>query len=906
MPVSAGTILFNRYRVASRLGQGGFGAVYRAWDLTLSKPCAIKENFDVSLEAQRQFLREATVLANLTHPNLPRVTDHFIVEGQGQYLVMDYVEGDDLDKIITTRGVVKPELALDWINQVLDALVYLHTRTPPVIHRDIKPANIKITPEGKAVLVDFGLVKLYDPHLKTTAGARAVTAGFSPPEQYGQGTTDARTDIYALGATMYMLLTGVAPLESVLRAGQDTLEKVHEINPDVPLELSKVIAHAMELGPGQRFQNASDFQKAMQNSLLPSLFESAIPMGVPTVAQATATPPAVIPTTHIAAAPIAVPRARPQKVNWNNSVVFAIAGATLILGIFTAVFFGLGGPKLFALKDATPTPNSIEFTKTPRPGKATIEPTTIPIEDIEPPIVIEGMKEEPFTIPLVVTNSYCGENDFIKEIRALDEYTVQFTLCKPDPAFLAKMTFESITIQPKEWIAWTGGNGELLKQPIGTGPYYVAEWKKGDWIILKRNPYFNSDPPLTETVSIRWDSDSQMRLLKLQAGDADEVTNLDPASIELALADPSLQVLVQPSSYTFYIGLNNTASPLNNKSIRQAIALGIDRQAIINKYFPYGSQLATHLTPCIIEHGCDGESVFTYDLAKAKEIMANAGYPDGFTVNLYYRNVKRIYLQDPVGVAQEIQRQLKKNLNIDVNLVEMESGEFITKLSQGQLDGMYFIGWGADYNHVSNFLGSLLRYDNLQFGTPYSELCSIVETASTMNDPGDLYAQINKGIQELVPLIPVAYASSIYAASADLLGVNPPAWGSPDLALIQSGDGSNIVNFLQEAEPQSLYCMDESDNASLTVCHQVLQGLVQNGKDGSPAPALASSYGINDEMIMYTFQLQRGIHFQNGFTLDANDVVASFAAALDVTNPYHTGNTGYFDYPGTLFGFLND
>ncbi|MEN6435646.1 MAG: ABC transporter substrate-binding protein, partial [Anaerolineaceae bacterium] len=284
----------------------------------------------------------------------------------------------------------------------------------------------------------------------------------------------------------------------------------------------------------------------------------------------------------------------------------------------------------------------------------------------------------------------------------------------------------------------------------------------------------------------------------------------------------------------------------------------------------------------------------------------DAGYPDGFTINLYYRNVRRIYLQDPVWVAQEIQRQLKENLNIDVNLVEMESGEFITKLSQGQLDGMYLIGWGADYNHVSNFLGSLLRCDNLQFGTPYSELCSIVETASTMNDPGDLYAQINKSIQELVPMIPVAYASSIYVASADLQGVNPPAWGSPDLALIKPGDESDVVNYLQEAEPQSLYCMDEGDSASLTVCHQVMQGLVQNGKDGTPVPALASSYGVSKDMMVVTFELQRGTRFQNGFTLDANDVVASFAAALDVTNPYHTGNTGFFDYLGTLFGFLND
>jgi ABC-type transport system substrate-binding protein len=175
-----------------------------------------------------------------------------------------------------------------------------------------------------------------------------------------------------------------------------------------------------------------------------------------------------------------------------------------------------------------------------------------------------------------------------------------------------------------------------------------------------------------------------------------------------------------------------------------------------------------------------------------------------------------------------------------------------------------------------------------------------------MNDPGDLYAQINMGIQELVPVIPVAYASNIYVTSANLLGVNPPAWGSPDLALIKPGDGRDTVNFLQEAEPQSLYCMDESDAPSLTICHQVLQGLVQNGEDGTPVPALASSYGISDDIMVYTFQLSKGVRFQNGFTLDANDVVASFGAALDVTNPYHTGNSGIFEYPNSLFGFMND
>ena len=135
------------------------------------------------------------------HPNLPQVKDQFVIAGQGQYLVMDYVDGQDLEELRCAAGGRLPEAqALSWISQVCDALDYMHRQTPPVIHRDLKPANIKITPEGRAVLVDFGIAKTYDPLLKTTLGARAVTPGYSPIEQYGTGVTDARTDLYSLGA----------------------------------------------------------------------------------------------------------------------------------------------------------------------------------------------------------------------------------------------------------------------------------------------------------------------------------------------------------------------------------------------------------------------------------------------------------------------------------------------------------------------------------------------------------------------------------------------------------------------------------------------------------------------------------------------------------------------------------
>jgi serine/threonine-protein kinase len=281
---SPGTILQSRYQIERELGRGGFGAVYKATDLNLHRPCAVKENFDTSQEAQRQFLREATVLANLSHPNLPRVTDHFQIPNQGQYLVMDFVEGQDLATLVEGRaGAATMEQIITWITQVGEALVYLHGQPQPVLHRDIKPSNIRITPQGKAMLVDFGLVKFYSPHLKTTVGARAITPGYAPPEQYGKGSTDARTDIYALGATLYAALSGLEPPESVQRLAGERLPSASEFNPQVTPALDRVVERAMALEPGQRYQSAREFVAALKTAA------SAAPSGATKAAPVAAT-----------------------------------------------------------------------------------------------------------------------------------------------------------------------------------------------------------------------------------------------------------------------------------------------------------------------------------------------------------------------------------------------------------------------------------------------------------------------------------------------------------------------------------------------------------------------------------------------------------------------------------------
>src|SRR3972149_4163503 len=228
MPLQPESVLHHRYRIENTLGTGGMGAVYRAFDINLGVSVAVKENLFTTEEYARQFQKEATILASLRHSNLPRVTDHFVIEGQGQYLVMDFIEGEDLRQRLERSGAVPEQEALPWFVEICDALVYLHTRTPPIVHRDIKPGNIKITPEGRAILVDFGLAKMGPASSDTETGAKAMTPGFSPPEQYGPGRTDPRTDVYSLGATFYAVLAAAVPEDSLERAmGRAQLTPLH-------------------------------------------------------------------------------------------------------------------------------------------------------------------------------------------------------------------------------------------------------------------------------------------------------------------------------------------------------------------------------------------------------------------------------------------------------------------------------------------------------------------------------------------------------------------------------------------------------------------------------------------------------------------------------------------------------
>ena len=264
MSLNQGALLRERYRIIEVMGHGGMGSIFRAVDENLGMEVAVKENLFTIDDYARQFRREATILASLRHPNLPRVSDHFSIEDQGQYLIMDYIEGEDLQERLERLGPFEEEEVVFIGASICDALAYMHSRDPIILHRDIKPANVRITPRGEVYLVDFGLAKVLHSDQTTTTGARAMTMGFSPPEQYGAARTDARTDIYSLGATLYTVLTGFTPEDSLAQTmDQEELTPVRERNPKISKRVSEAVEKALQVHPINRFQMAAEFKNEL-------------------------------------------------------------------------------------------------------------------------------------------------------------------------------------------------------------------------------------------------------------------------------------------------------------------------------------------------------------------------------------------------------------------------------------------------------------------------------------------------------------------------------------------------------------------------------------------------------------------------------------------------------------------
>lgn len=541
------------------------------------------------------------------------------------------------------------------------------------------------------------------------------------------------------------------------------------------------------------------------------------------------------------------------------------------------------------------------------PATTTPDVTDVPATEppaTEPPMAFEGYS-------LVAPD--CEYGGYIKSVEATDQYTVTFTMCKSDPAFLSKLAFNPFAIYPEEWIVATAGDetrtSQGLEHPIGTGPYMVSEWSRGESVTFVANPNYWGEAPEAETLVFRWSTESAARLLELQSGTIDGFDNVGPNDFAVVEGDASLQLALRPALNIFYVGMTNTFAPFDNVKVRQAVAMGIDRQRIVDTFYPGGSEAASHFTPCVIPNGCSGDEWYDFDPVAARALLAEAGYPDGFDTSLYYRDVVRGYLPQVGNVAQDLQAQLLENLNIRAEIVLMESGAFIEASGSGQLNGFHLLGWTGDYPHITNFLDYHFGQNVEQFGASHPDIYENLIAGGQIADPAEAdpyYIAANNAIRELVPMVPIAHGGSGAAYRADVTNPQASPLGNEFFAVSDPG-GRSVFVFMQNAEPISMFCADETDGESLRACEQVQEALYGFEINGTAVkPLLAEVCEPNEDLTVWVCTLRQGVSFHDGTTFDANDVVMTFTMGLDASSPYHVGNTNLWEYYDYLWGLMNN
>ena len=383
-----------------------------------------------------------------------------------------------------------------------------------------------------------------------------------------------------------------------------------------------------------------------------------------------------------------------------------------------------------------------------------------------------------------------------------------------------------------------------------------------------------------------------------------------PAAATIS-SDSSLALFPREALNVMYVGMTNTFAPFDNPKVRQALAQGIDRKRIVDNFYPGGSTVADYFTPCNIEFGCEGDPWYAFDKTAANALLDDVfGAGKRFTTKIFYRDVVRPYLPDPNVVAQELKQQLSDNLGITAEIEVQESGTFLDNSSAGLLDGLYLLGWGADYPDPTNFLDYHFNNPgNLQFGTIDASVTDALKIGAQTLDPDarkTAYADANDAVKATVPMIPIAHGASADAFKADVTGAHASPLTSENFSVMDPGGRSTLV-WMQNAYPISLYCSDETDGETLRICEQMTESLYAYKIGATEAiPSLATGCEANADATVWTCTLREGVKFHNGANLDASDVVDTYAVQWDLDHPLHIGRTGAFEYFSGFFGqYLN-
>jgi peptide/nickel transport system substrate-binding protein len=573
-----------------------------------------------------------------------------------------------------------------------------------------------------------------------------------------------------------------------------------------------------------------------------------------------------------------MPRRRPRRA----AGMLAPLGIAALLGVLVAA----------CGSSPSPTP----ALATPVPTGATLPPVSaIPFTSTSYP--------ETGPAPCGVA-PYGGE---LKRITAVDARTVVFELCSADVAFLAKIASPAFSINDSASLKL--GVATLGKTPNGTGPYVVRNWVAGEAILFAPNPK-TLGPKAPANLLMSWSAEPAQRVLELRQGTVDGIDDVSTRDVEAVQADPGLQLLRRPGLTAFGLAMSNATGPFGDERVRQAVAMAIDRQAIVEQLLPAGFEVATHFAPCVVVGGCEGARWYDFDVPQAKQLLAAAGLGSGFKTTIHVDDATHAYVPNEAAVVDEIVKQLKANLNIEATLDSTAESTYAANAAAGKLDGIHVVGVESAYADASAFLDPFLRTGaGAELGKAYTDIAAALTTAASTLDPGArraAYKQANELLRAHAPIVPVAHGGSMLAFRADVQGAHPSPMGTETFAAMTPTGRTQLV-FMQAGEPPSLYCADEPSPAVLRACAQFADGLYAYRQGAAePEPDLATGCVPDKALTTWTCTLRDAVQFANGASLDATDVLETFAAQWDMKHPLHKGRTSEFRAFASLFGgFLN-
>lgn len=497
----------------------------------------------------------------------------------------------------------------------------------------------------------------------------------------------------------------------------------------------------------------------------------------------------------------------------------------------------------------------------------------------------------------------CNYGGNLKSIESTDASTVVFTFCTPDPAFLAKIAVPAFHILDTGYLNATGGDAAKIgENPVGTGPYMVKEWVRGDHVTFVPNPNYWGPAVKNKSFILKWNKEAAARLLDLQSGNIDGMDNVGTDDFATVEADANLKLYPRIFNNFLYVGIQNETPPFNNEKVRQAFAMAIDKQRIVDNFYPKGATAAAQFIPPGVKPGfTDGYEGVKYDAVKAKQMLTEAGFDFNKEYTLSYADRTRPYFPQPTKIAQDLQAQFAE-IGVKIKLSMQEWGTYLPNVRAGK-EALHILGWSEDFPDATNWYDVFLRGSNKQFGAAFPDIVDQLKIAAVSGDAKvrqDAYDKVNVLVDQHVPMIVLANGATSMAFKANVKNV---VIGPYNENFQEEETDSGQVVYSQDGEPVSLYCADETDGSSFRACLQMFNTLYDFKWGTSELqPALAEKCEANKDASVWTCTMRKDVKFSNGAAFDASDVVNSFDIMWDYKNPNRKGNTGTFQYMKDFFG----